>query len=113
MYIAPSWSWASVQAPVTLQPITDGQNEDILIDSLEAEAYTQGSDTTGTVFGGFIKLKGFLREAHCGVWFNFGSSLRTERIETRLSMSARGRLVDIIVWPDETDQFGPEDRMRQ
>lgn len=67
IYIALSWSWASVQAPVTLYPITDGRNEDILIHILDAEAYTQGSGVTSSVFGGFIKLKGYLRQAECAV----------------------------------------------
>jgi hypothetical protein len=111
-YIAPSWSWASVQAPVTLHPITDGRNEDILIDILNAETYTQDSDVTGSVFGGFIKLKGYLRQAECAVWFNDQSSLRTERNETCLAMTPGGPRVDIMVWPDETDQFGPEGSMR-
>jgi len=112
IYIAPSWSWASVQAPVTLQPITDGKNEDILIDIIEAETYTQGEDVTGAVFGGFIKLRGFLRLAECAVWINDPQSLRTERMETCLAMKPKGRPADIIVWPDETDQFGPETSMR-
>jgi hypothetical protein len=93
--------------------VTDGQNEDILIDIIEAETYTQSEDVTGSVFGGFIKLRGYLRPAECAVWFNDHRSFRTERKETCLAMKSRGQRANIIVWPDETDQFGPEGSMRR
>lgn len=107
-YIAPSWSWASVQAPVTLHPVTDGQNEDILIDILEVETYAQSENVTGSVFGGFIKVRGFLRPAECAVWHHDPESFHSERKEILLAIQPNGPAADIIVWPDETDQFGPE-----
>jgi len=111
-YIAPSWSWASVQAPVTLHPVTDGANEEILINILEAETYPSGEDATGSVFGGYIKLRGFLRDAEFAVWptdyfegyRNHGNIM--DRM--RLSMEPRGPPANIIVWADETDKIAPE-----
>jgi hypothetical protein len=112
IYIAPSWSWASVQAPVTLHPVTDGQSEDILIDVIDTETYVDGKDVTGTVFGGYIKLKGYLRPAECAVWFNHKSPFGTERRKTCLAMEPGGKPADIVVWPDEIDKFGPENCSR-
>jgi hypothetical protein len=111
-YIAPTWSWASVQAPVTLHPVTNGSNEEILIDVLEAETYTSSKDSTGSVFGGYIKLRGFLRDAEFAVWptghfegyRNSGSIM--DRM--RLSMEPQGSPANIIVWADETDKIAPE-----
>ncbi|KAH6855460.1 heterokaryon incompatibility protein-domain-containing protein, partial [Chaetomium sp. MPI-CAGE-AT-0009] len=104
-YIAPSWSWASVQAPVTLHPVTDGANEEILISILEAETYTSSEDATGSVFGGYIKLRGFLRDAELAIWqFDHDPNLRSSMDRMRLSMEPRGPPADIIVWADERDK---------
>lgn len=114
IYIAPSWSWASVQAPVTLQPVTDGVNEEILVEILEAETYTLGEDVTGSVFGGYIKLRGFLRRAECAVWPRRRRYAdRSIMDRTKLAMTPSGGPAEIIVWPDETDMFGAQDDMRE
>lgn len=93
---------------MTLHPVTDGTNEDILIDILDVQTYPQTEDVTGAVFGGYIKLRCFLRPAFCAVWFHDANSLYAERRETCTSLTQTGSPSDIIVWPDREDQFGPE-----
>jgi hypothetical protein len=97
-YIAPSWSWASVQSPVTVhfEPFVTDNNDEILVEVLEAEVDASGEDITGSVSGGYIKLKGFLRNAGCVVHPNGRGSLTT---------ASGVELPDTYVWMDETGVF--------
>jgi hypothetical protein len=98
--IAPSWSWASVQVPVTLhfEPFGAGDNDEILVEILEAEVYASGEDVTGSVSGGYIKLSGFLRNAGCVVSPGGGGRLMTvsggERLGNYVWMDKTGVVVD-------------------
>jgi hypothetical protein len=98
-YIAPSWSWASVQAPVSVHsgPFGIGNNDEILVEILEAEIHASGGDATGSVSGGHIKLRGFLRRAERVTW---PSGL------TYLRLWPAGRQRGQHVWMDQTVVLG-------
>lgn len=61
-YRAPSWSWASVNGPVSVPLFLDEDLQDIkpLVNILTCEVKTATGDPFGFVTGGFLKLSGLL-----------------------------------------------------
>lgn len=57
-YRAPSWSWASVDGPVTIRGLITG--DEFLVELLKAEVTTKLPDEMSAVLGGFVTLKGRL-----------------------------------------------------
>lgn len=62
-YRAPTWSWASADQEVWSHPISLLDGEEILVDIIEALVVYAGSNTTGAVVSGSIKLRGMLKQA--------------------------------------------------
>ena len=60
-YCAPSWSWASVPGPVSLNTYIARQDRPVMIEILEAELETLTGDPMGIVTGGHIKVRGWLK----------------------------------------------------
>ena len=67
-YRAPSWSWLSIDAEVDVWP--DPALEEIesdstltLIEILDVQIHLLGSNKTGQMTGGFVKIRGFLNAA--------------------------------------------------
>jgi hypothetical protein len=65
-YRAPTWSWASVDGEVWSHPISLMDGEEILVNIIEAVVQNAGSNTTGSVVSGSIKMRGMLKQAR---WF--------------------------------------------
>lgn len=68
-YQAPSWSWASVNGPISYrirESVNDPEAE-ILITVLDVETEKAGSDPTGRVKGGSIVISGPIVKASLGV----------------------------------------------
>jgi hypothetical protein len=57
VYIAPSWSWASLQCPVTFTEEHDGEEAEIL----EASCDVSGLNPYGVVTGGYLVIRGRLK----------------------------------------------------
>jgi hypothetical protein len=61
-YIAPSWSWASVNGPVTPYTRISKHDKPVMIEILEANVETETADKTGQVSRGHIKARGWLKQ---------------------------------------------------
>lgn len=59
IYVAPTWSWLSVDGPVA--PTLLDPTYQIYIDVLHVSLEYESEDTTGSITGGFLILKGHLR----------------------------------------------------
>lgn len=66
-YRAPSWSWASLDCPISTGWFQDDFPDKIdLIDVLECEATNNSGDTTSTITGGYLRLSGWLSTMQLG-----------------------------------------------
>ncbi|KAK4126713.1 hypothetical protein N657DRAFT_630691 [Parathielavia appendiculata] len=88
-YVAPSWSWASVQGHVSLHygPII-----------LEPETYASGEDVMRSVSRGYIKLRDFPRRA--GVRKREAQAWPSGSV---LTMVLSGESFECDAWMDKTD----------
>lgn len=60
---APTCSWASVDGEIWSHPISLIEGEQILVSIIEAVVHNEGSDTTGSVLSGRMKMRGMLKKA--------------------------------------------------
>jgi hypothetical protein len=62
VYRAPTWSWASVDGEAWSHPISLMDGEAILVNIIEAVVQNAGSNDTGSVVSGRIKMRGMLKQ---------------------------------------------------
>lgn len=114
-YIAPTWSWASINEKVTLYPVTDSDNERILIDIISAETFPVTDDDTGQLVGGCIRLESCLRKCWIARQQLNNSPLdwrRNGRAVARLWLN-RQKSCAIYIWPDELDNIFLDNEERE
>ena len=110
-YIAPTWSWASINEKVTMYPITNSDDERILIDIEAVETYPVTDDDTGQLVGGYIRMRAFLRKcwiARCRLYDNPINSWQIQQSPARLWLDIKNSCT-IYVWPDELDNIATGD----
>lgn len=61
VYIAPTWSWASVRGPCTLFEGIDHSKEDSMIQVLEISIKRKGPDPMGAVLAGMLGLRCWMK----------------------------------------------------
>jgi Heterokaryon incompatibility protein (HET) len=59
-YLAPSWSWASIIAAIEFHRMSLPSAESVLAEVLQIQTVPSGSDPTGQISSGFIRLRGKL-----------------------------------------------------
>jgi hypothetical protein len=62
-YVAPTWSWLSIQGPITYANRPRTGKDRPLFEVLNAETVPEGSDTMGAVLSGNITLRGQVKQA--------------------------------------------------
>ncbi|KAI4221726.1 MAG: hypothetical protein LQ349_007778, partial [Xanthoria aureola] len=79
-YWAPSWSWASIAGWVSWpdRTVAGRRRDDFTVELLENHLRTAHEDAMGTVLGGYIRMRGRLRQLSCvtkpiewGAFFRF------------------------------------------
>lgn len=61
-YVAPSWSWASLNGPVTTFNLIARHDKPVMVEMLEVEVKPVTADKMGQVSGGYIKVRCWLKQ---------------------------------------------------
>lgn len=61
-YCAPSWSWASVEGPITAYSSTARHDRPFMIQILDVQLQSRTADPMGPLSGGHIKVRGWLKQ---------------------------------------------------
>lgn len=104
-YRAPSWSWASIDAPPS-RALSPGRthDQDIVAVIIDMNIETPTQDTTGQVTGGYIRGRGSLCTAHF-----HRSKDKDKRLLPRMDVTNAGSVQDGAVYEDAVDELCESD----